>query len=67
LKILIFMKLASERPKDVEDARLLTRRFRGTLDRSYLEPRLKELADALARHDIWAIYEIEVNRTQPAE
>ena len=64
---LIFMKLASERPRDVEDARLLTRRFRGTLDRSYLEPRLKELADALARHDIWAIYEIEVNRTQPAE
>ncbi len=56
---LVFMKLASERPKDIQDARLLLRRFRNALDRRYLEPRLKELAEGLSRHDIWAIYEME--------
>jgi hypothetical protein len=64
---LIFMKLASERPRDIEDARLLTRRFRSALDRPYLEPRLKELADGLSRHDIWAIYEMEANPARSAE
>lgn len=58
---LIFMKLASERPKDVEDARLLLRRWRAALDRAYLEPRLKELAAGLARPDIWAWYETETS------
>ena len=56
---LILMKLMSERPKDLEDARRLIRRFRATLDKPYLEPKLKELADGLARADIWQIYETE--------
>jgi predicted nucleotidyltransferase len=58
---LIFMKLASERPKDIQDARLLLRRFRKTLDRGYIEPRLKELAAGLARPDILELYEAETN------
>ncbi|HUJ24122.1 MAG TPA: nucleotidyl transferase AbiEii/AbiGii toxin family protein [Bryobacteraceae bacterium] len=56
---LLFMKLASERSKDIEDARLLLRRFRKSIDRTYLEPRLKELAEGLARPDILAIYNEE--------
>lgn len=57
---LILMKLMSERPKDLEDARRLIRRFRATLDRGYLAPKLRELADALARTDIMQIYENEI-------
>jgi len=53
------MKLMSERGKDLEDARRLIRRLRATLDRGYLEPRLKELAEALAQADIMQIYESE--------
>jgi len=56
---LILMKLMSERGKDLEDARRLIRRLRATLDRGYLEPRLKELAEALAQADIMQIYESE--------
>ena len=59
---LLFMKLASERPKDMQDSRALLRRFRKTIDRSYLEPRLKELADGLARPDILSLYHEEMNR-----
>ena len=57
---LVFMKLLSERPKDQEDARRLIRRFRATLDRQYLEPRLAELAEALARTDILDLYRLEM-------
>lgn len=49
---LILMKLISEREKDLEDARRLLRRFRDSLDRAYLEPRVAELAEALARPGI---------------
>jgi hypothetical protein len=49
---LLLMKLASERQKDFEDAQRLVRRYQGSLDLSYLEPRLKELAEALGRSDI---------------
>lgn len=49
---LILMKLVSERPKDCDDALRLVRRFKDSLDRPYLEPRLKELAEALARPGI---------------
>jgi len=49
---LVYMKLASERPKDRDDARRLIRRFRAVLDASGLQPRLAELAQALARPDI---------------
>jgi hypothetical protein len=59
---LIWMKLISERPKDVEDARRLIRRFRLTLDRGYIEPRLRELSEALARQDILAVFEREMER-----
>jgi len=59
---LLFMKLASERPKDIQDSRALLRRFRKTIDRKYLEPRLKELADGLARPDILTIYHEEMSR-----
>jgi hypothetical protein len=58
---LLFMKLASERPKDIQDSRLLLRRFQKTIDRQYLEPRLKELADGLARPDILTIYNEEIS------
>ncbi len=53
---LILMKLISERTKDREDAVHLLRRFRGTLDRAYLEPRLTELAGALAAPDVLEVY-----------
>jgi hypothetical protein len=56
------LKLASERPKDIQDSRALLRRFRKAIDRDYLEPRLKELADGLARPDILTIYQEEMNR-----
>jgi hypothetical protein len=53
------MKLISERHKDVDDARRLIRRFRRTLDRTYLEPKLQELSEAFARHDILDIFRRE--------
>ena len=61
---LIWMKLISERQKDIEDARLLIRRFAKTLDRDYLEPRLRQISEAFARPDILEIYnrEVEPNR-----
>jgi hypothetical protein len=49
---LIWMKLISERQKDIEDARLLLRRHAHSLDRAYLEPLLEQLAEAFARADI---------------
>ena len=59
---LIWMKLISERPKDMEDAMRLLRRFRGTLDRAYLEPKLRELSEAFARQDILDIFRREMER-----
>jgi hypothetical protein len=56
---LIWMKLISQRPKDADDARRLIRRFRHTLDRAYLEPRLQELSVAFARQDILDIFRQE--------
>jgi len=32
------------------------------LDRAYLEPRLKELAEALGRPEIWTVYEEALGR-----
>jgi hypothetical protein len=57
---LIYMKLISERAKDVDDARRLIRRFRGTIDRNYIEPELREVAEALARPDIAEIFLYEI-------
>ncbi|MGA2133896.1 MAG: hypothetical protein ABSH50_16500 [Bryobacteraceae bacterium] len=54
------MKLIFERPKDLDDARRLIRRFRRTLDRAYLDPRLLELAEAFANPDILDIFRREL-------
>jgi hypothetical protein len=62
---LLLMKLASERPKDIDDSRLLLRRFRNMIDRDYIEPRLNELADALSRTDILSIYHEEMRDRAP--
>jgi hypothetical protein len=59
---LIWMKLISERPKDQQDARQLIHHFRATLDRNYLDPKLEELAEALARTDIIDIYKDGMGR-----
>ena len=56
---LILMKLISERQKDLDDARRLLRRYRRELDRTYLKPRLAELAEALHRPEILKIFEDE--------
>ena len=53
---LIYMKLISERSRDVEDARRLIRRFRDAIDRNYIEPKLREAAEALARPDIAEVF-----------
>jgi hypothetical protein len=57
---LILLKLLSERPKDLDDARRLLRRFRATLDTSYLEPQIRELAEVLARPDVVELYLAEM-------
>lgn len=49
---LILMKIISERPRDLADAEAILRRRRSTLDREYVEPRVRELASALERDDI---------------
>ena len=56
LEDLLLMKLISEREKDTEDARRLLQRFHGAIDRDYLEPRLRDLADALARPGILELF-----------
>ncbi len=53
------MKLISEREKDWQDAQRLLRRFRSSIDHVYLEPRLTQLADALARPGIVALFRRE--------
>ena len=54
---LILMKLVSEGQKDWEDARRLSRRLKESLERAYLEPRVRELAEALSRPDILDVLE----------
>lgn len=46
---LVVMKAVSEREKDWEDARRLMRRHGSTVNRPYLEARLRELSEVLAR------------------
>lgn len=53
---LIIHKIISQRPKDLEDVRGIIFRRITSLDTSYLEPRIRELSDALARPDIWEIW-----------
>jgi nucleotidyltransferase AbiEii toxin of type IV toxin-antitoxin system len=49
---LLLMKIISDRPRDLADAEALTRRRADTLDRTYLEPRIREFAESLERPDI---------------
>jgi predicted nucleotidyltransferase len=49
---LILHKIISDREKDLSDVADLLRRRRDTLDRSYLEPRVRELALLLERPEI---------------
>lgn len=46
------MKIISDRPRDLADAEALIRRRAGTLDRTYLEPRIREFAASLERPEI---------------
>lgn len=59
---LLLMKLISERQKDLADARALLRRYRESLDLSYLMPKLEELAEALAQPDILEIARAELQK-----
>ena len=52
LEYLLFLKLISDRPKDLTDAEALIRRHRGTADLSWLESELSALADSTAQPDI---------------
>jgi hypothetical protein len=49
---LILMKIVSDRPRDLADAEALVRRRVSSLDRAYLEPRVRELASLLEREEI---------------
>jgi hypothetical protein len=49
---LLLMKMISDRPRDLADAEALTRRRAHTLDRAYLEPRVREFAESLDRPEI---------------
>jgi hypothetical protein len=60
VEALLIMKLICERQKDLSDARALLRRFRTSLDLSYLMPKLEELAEALAQPDILETVRIEL-------
>ena len=51
---LILMKIASERPRDLEDARGVALRRMRDLDLGYLEPRIRELTVGLDRPEIAA-------------
>ena len=49
---LVLMKILSDRPRDLADAEGIVRRRAKELDRSYLEPRIGELASALEKPEI---------------
>jgi hypothetical protein len=51
---LVLMKIISDRPRDLADAEALVRRRVDTLDRAYLEPRIREFAESLEMPDILA-------------
>jgi hypothetical protein len=49
---LILMKIISDRPRDRADAEALARRRADSLDRDYLEPRIREFAASLEQPEI---------------
>lgn len=61
---LILHKIVSERQRDQEDVRGVILRQAASLDRRYLEPKLKELAEALARPGIWELYQNSLKRAR---
>ena len=54
---LVLYKIISEREQDLRDVKAILRRRSHSLDRTYLDPRIQELADAFERPDIWSNYE----------
>lgn len=53
---LIVHKIVSERGKDLEDIRALIGLKKGELDRGYLDPIIRGLAQDLAKPEIWRFY-----------
>lgn len=53
---LIIYKIISDRPKDQEDVRGIIQKVGSSLDRKYLDPAVKQLANALSKADIWSFY-----------
>lgn len=49
---LILMKIISDRPRDLDDARAIVRRRLAALDLAYLELRVEEMASLMERDDI---------------
>lgn len=54
---LIIHKIISERPQDREDVRGIIRHIGSQLDRAYIEPILRGLAEDLVRPDLLVFYE----------
>jgi hypothetical protein len=52
LDYLLFLKLTSNRAKDLDDAERLLRRHRGRFDAAWLEARLREISEALSKPEI---------------
>jgi len=52
LDYLLFLKLISDRPKDLTDAEVLIRRYRGKTDVSWLEAELSALAESIAQPEV---------------
>ncbi len=53
---LILHKIISDREKDINDARGVAIRRMSSLDINYLEPRIRELSNALDRPEIWTFW-----------
>ena len=64
---LILMKMISDRPRDLADARAIVRRRILALDLGYLEPRVLEMASLMERDDIatrWREWKAEATKRQ---
>ena len=63
LDYLLFLKLISDRPKDLEDASRLLRRHRDTANLSWLEKELGGLAESMAQPEILERFQRLVRRS----
>jgi hypothetical protein len=59
---LIIHKIISEREQDQRDWQAILRLRSSDLDRQYLDPRIRELSDALERPEIWSVYQCLLTR-----